>query len=527
MRRSRVQRKMGEAMNAYYLLGIDLGTSATKAALYSVDGVLVAEATVDVPIYYPAPGVVEQESSDFYRTAAEAIRTCLSQSGVDPRQVAALAFDSQMAGVGSVTEDYEPATRFDSWLDMRCQPYINDLEARHGELITRLTGCAPTCDHGPKILWWQHERPDEYARVAKFLMPAAFVAGKMAGLKADQAFMDYTFIHFSGLSDALRGAWSPEICTLLGVDLERLPEIVEPWRVIGEVTSAAAADFGLAPGTLIAAGCGDTAAGALGAGIVRAGMLFDTAGTASVLAGCTDTFVADARHRALLTMRSVIPGLWNPLAYIAGGGQALTWFREKFYNTCQGETRPAAGDQYALLDQLVQQTPAGAEGLFFSPHLSGRICPATPEMRGAWLGFSFNHTQAHFYRAILESVACEYAYYLGILKEAIPNLELTEARAIGGGARSSTWNQIKADVMGVPYQRLQRSEFGTWGSAMIAGKAAGIYNDLAQVALENARPAGEPFSPDPERHALYKPHVRHYIQLQETLAATYRSFDAA
>lgn len=501
-----------------YLVGVDLGTSATKAALYDTDGVLISEATIEVPIHYVRPGVVDQDSDDFYRTAAQAVSTCLHQSGVDSRQVKAIAFDSQMAGVGTIDAEYRSATRFDSWLDMRCQPYIHQMEQTHGELITSLTGCAPTCDHGPKILWWIHERPGDYRRIAKFLMPAAYVAGRMAGLRADEAFIDYTFLHFSALSDARKGTWSHELCSLFGVDMEKLPRIVEPWHVVGEVTTAAAQEFGLEPGTIIAAGCGDTAAGALGAGIVQAGMLFDTAGTASVLAGCTDVFVADTEHRALLTMRSVIPGLWNPLAYIGGGGQALTWFRDTFFNAARGHPKAGSPDQYAQLDDLVGSTPPGAEGLFFSPHLGGRICPASPEMRGAWIGFSWGHTQGHFYRAVLESVAYEYAYYLSIMKEAIPNMALTEARVIGGGARSTTWNQIKADVLGVPYQPLQRSEFGSWGSAMIAGKAAGIYGDLSQIALEHARTTTHTFHPDPERHASYQPLVEQYIYLEATLA---------
>ena len=147
--------------------------------------------------------------------------------------------------------------------------------------------------------------------------------------------------------------------------------------------------------------------------------------------------------------------------------------------------------------------------------------PPKHEMRGAWIGFSFSHRQAHFFRSILESVAYEYAYYLNILKQLIPNLSLTEARAIGGGSRSALWNQIKADVLGVPYLRLDRSEFGTWGSAMIAGKAAGIYDDLATVAYEHARPAGAPVRPDPERNQAYQRHVARYIDLQATLADSF------
>jgi len=506
-----------------YLIGVDLGTSATKAALYTPDGALLADATVEVPLYYPKPGVVEQENDDFYRSAAQAVSRCVAASGIDARDVAAIAFDSQMAGVGSIDEDFRPATRFDSWLDMRCRPYIEQLEREHGERITRLTGCPPTCDHGPKILWWRDEAPESYARVAKFLMPAGIVAGRMAGLPAEQAFIDYTFIHFSALSDARAGTWSAELCGLLGVDAAKLPRIVPPWEVVGAVTPAAAADFGLAPGTPIAAGAGDTAAGALGAGIVRPGMLFDTAGTASVLAGCTDQFVADVENRALLCMRSVIPGLWNPLAYIGGGGLALRWYRDQFYNTRQGETQPSGEDLYERMCEAAAQVAPGADGLFFSPHLGGRICPAEPAMRGAWVGFSWGHTQAHFFRAILESIAFEYAYYLGILCKLIPNLALVEARAIGGGARSDRWNQIKADVLGVPYQRLQRSEFATWGSALIGGYAVGLYADLASAAAAAAELRGAPILPQPDRGPVYRELAARYIGWQKVLSEAFRS----
>ena len=201
---------------------------------------------------------------------------------------------------------------------------------------------------------------------------------------------------------------------------------------MGETQPGAAREFGLAAGTAIAAGCGDTAAGALGAGIVEPGMLFDTAGTASVLAGCADTFVADSGHRALLTMRSVAPGLWHPLAYIAGGGLALRWYRDNFWRHGEG-----GGDLYDEMTEAAAAVPPGADGLFFSPHLGGRICPADPAMRGAWVGFSWGHGRGHFARAILEGVAFEYAYYLRILREMIPDLRLVEARVIGGGARSA------------------------------------------------------------------------------------------
>jgi xylulokinase len=216
-------------------------------------------------------------------------------------------------------------------------------------------------------------------------------------------------------------------------------------------------------------------------------------------------------------MRSVVPGLWNPLAYIAGGGLVQRWYRDNFFNTYQGKSQPCRDDLYDAMAEQAGSVPPGAEGLFFSPHLGGRICPAAPAMRGAWTGFSWGHTQGHFIRAILESVAYEYAYYLGILRELIPNLDLIEARVIGGGARNPLWNQIKADVLGIPFQRLQRTEFATWGCALIAGYAVGLFSDLAQAAEEATTLAGDPFHPNPDAHTVYIPLAEQYIQRQQTL----------
>jgi xylulokinase len=510
-------------MKKRYLIGVDLGTSGTKAALFHVDGAKVAEASAEVPLYYPQPGVVQQNDQDFYTTAAKTVCEVITGSGIDPREIAAIAFDSQMAGVGMIDEQFNPPAPFDSWLDMRCESYIEFMNQEAGELITRLTGCPPTCNHGPKMLWWKNEQPEVYHRTAKFVMPGTFVAGRMTGLKPEQAFIDYTYIHFSGFADSKNNQWSTELCTRFGLDMEKLPRIVDPWEVVGEVTADAARAFGLAPGTLIAAGAGDTAANALGAGIVSPGMLFDVAGTASVLAGCTDQFVADTRHRALLTMHSVIPGMWNPVAYIGGGGIALRWFRDNFFNTNRGEPLPVDESLYTAMIERAAALPPGADGLFFSPHLGGRICPAAPQMRGSWIGASWAHSQTHFFRAILESIAYEYAYYLGILRELIPDLSLVETRAVGGGARSNAWNQIKSNVLGVPYQRLEGNEFGTWGAAMIAGKAAGVIENLADHARKTALPIGNPIQPDPAVFQVYQPLVKRYIRMQEMLEQFYQS----
>ncbi len=500
-------------MSRDLLAGIDLGTSATRSALYDAEGGLVACSSVEVPIRTLGPGVVEQDLDDFYRSAACAVTRSIRESDAEPERIRAVAFCSQMAGIGTIGEDFAPLARFDSWLDTRCAEQIARIDRDFGARLTRLTGCAPTCDHAPKMLWWKEREPEIYGRIAKFVVPTCYVAGRLGGLSAGEAFIDHTFLHFTGLGDAEAGRWSDELVALAGIDARKLPRIVEPWSVVGEARGRGASEFGLKPGTLIAAGCGDTAACALGAGIVRPGMLFDTAGTASVLAGSTGRFVADERHRTLLTMRSVVPSVWLPLAYVAGGGLALRWARDTFF---------AGPGDYERMVEAALSVPPGAEGLFFSPHLGGRSCPSAPQMRGAWTGFSWRHTLAHFARSLLESVAFEYASYLRVLEELSPESRFEEVRVSGGGAKSGGWNQIKADVLGLPYRALRGGELGTWGAALVAGKAAGLFPDLAEEAFARAGVSEEAASPTPGSREIYGPLLDRYLGLQNSLAGAFR-----
>jgi xylulokinase len=144
-------------------------------------------------------------------------------------------------------------------------------------------------------------------------------------------------------------------------------------------------------------------------------------------------------------------------------------------------------------------------------------------MRGVWIGFTWLHTQPHFLRAMLESIAFEYAYYLRILRQLLPGQQFSQARAAGGGSKSPLWNQIKANVLDIAYLRLQRAELGTWGSAMIAGKSVGLFSDLAETAYLHASVEAEPFQVEPAMHAVYAPLIDQYIQLQSILVTAFKS----
>ena len=175
-----------------------------------------------------------------------------------------------------------------------------------------------------------HERPDVFARICKFVQPGGYVAGRMAGLKGDEAFLDYTYLHFSGFADTEKATWSPELCGLFDVPMEKLPRIVAPWEIIGKVTPAVARECGLRAGTPIAAGAGDQTSCMLGAAMVEPGLIFDVAGTASVFAVCVDRFVPDLTYKTVFTARLVPSDQWYALAYVNGGGLNLRWFRDEW-----------------------------------------------------------------------------------------------------------------------------------------------------------------------------------------------------
>lgn len=504
-----------------YLIGVDLGTMGTKTGIFDSEGNAIAKAYEESKLYYPKPGWVEQKPDEIYASALRTIRACIQQSDIDPAQVAGIAFDGQMSGIGSIDAGWGAPTEYDSWLDTRCGAYIPRLK-EHEKRIIALSGGPPTFSHGAKILWWMHERPDVFRRIAKFVVPGGYVAGRMAGLQGEQAFIDRTYLHFSCFSDTPAGKWSQELLALFGVDQNKLPRIVDPWEVIGHVSEEAAAATGLKAGTPIAAGCGDQTAGMLGAAMVSPGLVFDVAGTASVFAVCLDRFATDQTHRTLFTACLAVPHLYYALAYINGGGLNLRWFRDELAAYEKAKAQAAGENIYHLLDLMAADIPPGSDRLLFLPHLGGRVCPSDPNTRGLYLGLNWSHTKAHMYRAMLEGVGYEYAYYLGIVRGLLPDLDVHETRVIGGGARSRLWNQIKADILGVPYVNLNREEFSVLGSAILAGYAVGVFDDLASTAQRFVQTT-QRIEPNLERHLLYQPLVKQYTEL---FAVTKPLFDA-
>lgn len=509
-----------------HVIGVDIGTTGTKAGIYDRDGRLAGDAFEESILRYPRPGEVEQDPEEIFGSAVRTIRAALTASAVDPSLIAGIALDGQMAGIMAIDADWNPVTHYDSWLDTRCAPWLDQLRP-HEEDIIRTCGMALAFNHAPKILYWRDERPDVWNRIASFIQPAGYVAGRLAGLSGADAFMDRTYLVFSGFGSGETGEWNQDLLGRFGLNTDKLPRIVEPWDVIGRLTPEWAAGTGLHEGLPIAAGCGDQSANVLGGGLVDPGVVFDTSGTASVFATIIDRFGTDTTYKCLMTCPHVIRGLYFPMAYLAGGGLNLRWFRDSVSPLEKAESQSRGVNPYDALAEEAAEIPPGSEKLMFLPHLSGRNTPIDPDMRGAFLGLTWRHGKPHMVRAIMESIAYEYAFYLRAVREIAPGYDPRNAVNIGGGARSPVLRQIKADALGIDYHTLQREEFGTLGSAIVAGHAVGLFPDLAETSRRFAGGSHAITSARPAVTAAYAPYVDTYIDALATLSPLFARMNRA
>ena len=499
------------------LIGVDIGTQGVKGLACAPDGTILGSAFRPSKLHRPDAATVEEDPEFLFASACAVIKDCMRQAKAAPDAAAGIAFDGQMAGVIGVGADGRAVTPYDSWLDTRCAPQIQAMQRAAGDEVMEKTGCAPSFNHGPKILRWKDKFPKAYRQIRSFVQPGGYVAMRCCGLEADEAFIDTTYLHFSGFADTRNAVWDAALCDRFGVDAAKLPRIVAPHAVVGALSAETARRCGLKAGVPVMAGCGDTAASFLACGATREGVCVDVAGTASVFASTTRSFQPDRAHGTLACAHAATPGLWHPYAYINGGGMNLEWFRREIANLGRAKGRVSFEDLNAMAADLAPDPSLP----IFVPHLGGRVCPSQPGLRGAWAGLDWSHGVADLYRAALEGVALEYRLYAEILLELYPALRLREIRVTGGGEKSSVWNQIKADALGAPV--VQAASGGApMGAALLAGFGAGLFKDLGKAA-EQWIEKGARTAPRRKHAAYYAKRSAMYRALLDAMLALYPS----
>lgn len=501
-------------MAGTYFVGVDIGTQGTKAALYSDQGVLSAEAFCSSRLRRPEPGTVEEDPEDQFSSVCTTIKKCLDQSRIAPESVASVAVDGQMAGTIGIGADALPVTPYDSWLDTRCTPWIRAMKLQAGEEILRKTGNAPSFNQGPKVLYWKEKFPETYRRIRAFVQPGGYASMRLCGLGIDHAYVDHTYLHFSGFADNAAERWDSGLCAEFAVDATKFPRIAKPTELIGRISREGSRLSGLAEGTPVAAGLGDTAASFLSCGATEEGVCVDVAGTASVFAATSAAFAPDLVSGIMGIGRSAVPGLWHPYAYINGGGMNMLWFAGKI---AAGTGAAREEVDFGSLDALVRDLEPRKDDPWFLPHMEGRTMPSDPWMRGAWAGLRWDHGIDRLYRAVLEGVGFEYALYLEAIRRLYPSMALKEVRMTGGGAKSAVWTATKADILGLPFREVQGSGGAPQGAAILAAASVSGGKGPAELASEWLR-LGAAALPRPERKSLYARRLGSYKRLLEALS---------
>jgi xylulokinase len=464
------------------LLGIDVGTGGTRAVVLDDVGHIVASATDEhAPFASPQTGWAEQAPTDWWRACTGAVRAVLAQDGVSADEIASIGLTGQMHGTVLLDERGEVLRPALIWCDQRTDAQCRAITELVGaeRLIELTLNPALTNFSLTKMLWVREHEPQLWARVRSFLLPKDYVRFRLTGERAT----DVADASGTLLLDVTRRRWSEEMLAATELDEALLPAVYESPEVTGRVSAVGAAATGLREGTPVVAGAGDQAAGAVGMGIVKPGMVSATIGTSGVVFAATAQPSLDPQGR-VHTFCHAIPGRWHVMGVTQAAGLSLRWFRDRFGAAGALDGR----DVYDLLSEEAASAPPGSDGALWAPYLMGERTPhLDPYARAALVGLTASHTRAHVIRAILEGVAFSLRDTLTIFQEM--KVPVETIRLGGGGARSPLWRQVQADTYGRAVEIVEAEEGGAYGAALLAGVGCGVWPSVDAACEEVVRVA--------------------------------------
>jgi len=475
------------------LLGIDVGTGGTRALIIDEQGRVLASATEEhVPFASPQIGWAEQDPEDWWRACGLAVHKALANSNLRPEDIACIGFSGQMHGAVMLDEQDRVVRPALIWCDVRTQPQCDELNLKIGaERIIQLTSNPALANFTlTKFLWVRENEPQNWKRVRSVMLPKDYVRFRLTGERA----IDMADASGTLMLDVAHRRWSPQMLAAAEIDERVLPKLCESPDVCGKVSEAGAAATGLKPGTPVVAGAGDQAAGATGVGIVAAGAVSATIGTSGVVFAATDRPALDPQGR-LHTFCHAIPGRWHVMGVTQSAGLSLRWFRDQF-----GAGPDDGRDPYERLSEESARIAPGSEGLLWTPYLMGERTPhLDPHARAALVGLTASHTRAHVIRAIFEGVAFSLRDSFTIFAEM--NVPVRSIRLGGGGARSTLWRQIQADVYGHEVEIVEAEEGAAYGAAILAGVGAGVWPSVDAACAAVVRVA-QRVNPQPDAAAV-------------------------
>jgi len=496
-----------------YLLGIDIGTSGTKTLLCDPMGRVLATAMAEHDIHSPQPGWSEQNPLQWWDATIHATKAVLTKARITGDQVSAIGLSGQMHGSVFLGDGPMPLRPAILWNDQRTGAQCLEIEKKAGgrkKLIAMVGNPALTGFTASKILWVRKHEPRVYEKTKHILLPKDYIRYCMTGQYATEVG------DASGtlLLDVKNRKWNKKLISLLGIDAALLPECFESHVVSGQLTRDAADLLGLKPGTPVVGGSGDQPAGAVGNGIVSSGIVSATLGTSGVVFAHADEPTYDPQGR-VHTMCAAVQDKWCVFGCMLAAGGSFQWFRNHMALLERETAKEKGVDPYELLIEQAALAPAGSEGLFFLPYLTGERCPhPDPNARGGWIGLTTRHNRSAMIRSLLEGVTFGMNDALQIMDQM--GIKIKTVRLSGGGARSAFWRQLQADIYNKPVATINAQEGPAYGAAILAGVGTGVWKNVPQ-ACKAAIEQTELLKPDRKLATMYAKHHAQYQRLYGAL----------
>lgn len=490
------------------LMGLDLGTTAMKVALFDEKGKILAVSTQEYDLLTPAANYVEEEAEVYWDAFKSGLKELKEQYALTADTQIAMAMSAQGETLFVLDKEGKPLRNAIVWMDNRAVEEARELQQVFGnEVCYKKTGQVSfeACWPAAKILWIKKHEPEVFEQADKFLLIEDYFIYKLTGKYATEP----SLVCSSTYWDIIDRIYWEEMLEYLGICKEQLSPVIESGTVIGKILPEVAEELGLGTEVTVCTGALDQAAGAIGAGNIKEGMFSETIGAALAVCVPVNAPVFDPAGKMPLFCFP-LKGMYM-IHTFTNGGMTLRWFRDKFCDLEMLIEKKGCGDAYDMISKQVEKIPAGSDGLVMLPHLAGSLAPdINAKAKGVWFGFTLQHTRAHFMRAIMESLGY-------ILKRNIDSLrdmgiEVREIRSLGGGSKSRIWSQIKADINQVTLETVKSKEAASLGAAILAGTATGSF-DSVESAVENMVEVKERILPSKENVKEYKEGYKMYKKL--------------
>lgn len=500
-----------------YILGIDIGTTAIKAAVIGEDGKVYGEETSEYALTTLSSGEVEADLQLYKDAFAEAIKGAVRKSKADRKEIKCVGFSSTAETCVFLDRDYQPLCKVIAWMDTRGTKeaeYLSEHFSKE-DIISKVGFDNIYAIHPvSKILAVKNRSPEVFADTRMFLQIKDYFVYVLSG----KFITEHSVASDHGFFDITNRCYWQEMLDFVGIKKEYLPEIVEPGKEIGKITKEAAEEYGLDRDTMINVGAFDQGCGAIGAGNIRPGIASESTGSALVTVATIDELSADSKGD-VPTLCSGIPGKYMYQPYCTGA-MITKWFRDAFCETEKKIEKETGLNAYTQMDALVKATPPGAEGLIMLPYFQGSGIPELNEKAsGVYYGINAGHTRGHFIRAIMEGLAIALKRMLECEKALGATMD--EIRSLGGGSKSEAWCQIKADILGIPVKVIKNSaSTPCMGCAILAGVANGIWPSI-ESAVEQFVEIEKIYVPNLENAEIYEETYRKYVEITQALNPTF------